>query len=67
MSDEVVYRSNVQVARIKGPHRWAKIPAEDEPIQLSIHSGIAEHYKMDPDSLPRHAATLDYVVAAAAG
>jgi hypothetical protein len=37
-------------------------------VILSVHGAIAEHYKMDPARLgDPHAATLDYVVAAAAG
>jgi len=37
-------------------------------VTFSVHSEIAEHYKIDPATLVgSHAATLDYVVAAAAG
>ena len=67
MSDEVLYRSKVQVARIKGPYRRATIPAEDEPIFFSVHSEIAQLYKVDNAVIPPRAATIDYVVAAAAG
>ena len=67
MSDEVLYRSKVQVARIKGAYRRATIPAEDEPIFFSVHSEIAQLYKVDNAVIPPRAATIDYVVAAAAG
>lgn len=67
MSDEVVYRSNVRIERIRGALRKAYIPGEDEPIWFSVHSEIAEHYGVEPGSLPVHATTLDYVVSAAAG
>ena len=67
MSDEVLYRSKVQVARIKGAYRRATIPAEDEPVYFSVHSEIAQYYKVDNEVVPARATTLDYVVAAAAG
>ena len=47
--------------------RKAYIPAEPEPIWFSVHSEVAEHYGVEPGSLPVHATTLDYVVSAAAG
>ena len=67
MSD-VVYTSKVHIERIKGPLRIARLPGESQPVVFSVHGAIAEHYKVDPASLTAsHAATLDYVVAAAAG
>jgi hypothetical protein len=47
--------------------RLAYLPAEKEPVVFGVHSEIAEHYKVSPDAFPPHAATLDYVVAAAGG
>ncbi len=67
MPDEVVYRSNVRIERIRGALRKAYIPAEPEPIWFSVHSEVAEHYGVEPGTLPVHATTLDYVVSAAAG
>ncbi len=67
MSDEVVYTSKVRVERIKGPFRRAYLPAEEEPILLSVHSEVAEHYGTDLTVIPAHATTLDYLVAATAG
>ena len=67
MSDDVAYRSNVRIERIKGPLRRAYLPAEEDPTFFGVHSEIAEHYGVDTDVHDPHAATLDYVVAAAAG
>jgi hypothetical protein len=43
------------------------MPVESQAVLMGVHSEIAEHYKVTPGSLEPHAATLDYVVAAAAG
>jgi hypothetical protein len=37
------------------------------PVVFGVHSEIAEHYKVSPEAFPPHAATIDYVVAAAGG
>ncbi|HEV8346197.1 MAG TPA: hypothetical protein VGQ16_06470 [Vicinamibacterales bacterium] len=64
----VVYTSNVHIERITGPLRIARLPGESQPVVFSVHGAIAQHYKVDPAALTEsHAATLDYVVAAAAG
>ena len=67
MSDEVVYTSEVRIERIKGPFRHAYLPVEDIPVSFGVHSGIAEHYGTDMEAHEPHSATLDYLVAAAAG
>ena len=67
MSEAVVYRSRVRIERIKGSKRRAYLPIESEPIFFGVHSEIAEHYGVDPQVNEPHAATLDYLVAAAAG
>jgi hypothetical protein len=67
LSDPVVYRSNVRIERVKGPLRRAYLPAETEPVRFGVHSEIAEHYGTDLQKYEPHAATLDYLVAAAAG
>jgi len=65
---DVVYTSHVQIVRKAGPLRIATLPGEAEPVVFSVHGGIAEHYKIDPATLSSsHAATIDYVIAAAAG
>jgi hypothetical protein len=67
MNDEVVYRSLVEVERIRGPIRRAKLPGRDEPVAFGVHSEIAEHYGVSPDEHPPETTTIDYVVAAAVG
>ncbi len=64
---EVVYTSRVRIQRLRGPLRRAWVPEETEPVFFGVHSEIAEHYGVDPAALEPHAATLDYIVAAAAG
>ena len=64
----VVYTSRVTIERVKGPLRIARLPGEVNAVPFSVHGAIAEHYKVDPATLGEsHAATIDYVVAAAAG
>jgi len=65
---DVAYTSHVTIERVKGPLRKAHLPGEERPVVFSVHGAIAEHYKVDPAALGEsHAATIDYVVAAAAG
>ena len=67
MSD-VVYVSTVRLERKKGPLRIAHLPGESNPVLFSVHGAIAKHYGVDETKLEQpHAATIDYVVAAAAG
>ena len=67
MSDQVVYTSKARIERVKGPLRRAYLPQVKEPIKFGVHSEIAEHYGVVPKVHEPQAATLDYVVAAAAG
>jgi hypothetical protein len=67
MADQVVYTSKTRIERIKGPLRRAYLPQLKDPIKFGVHSEIAEHYRVDPKVHEPQAATLDYVVAAAAG
>ena len=65
---DVAYISRIRIERRKGPLRIAQLPGEAQPVAFSVHGAIAEHYKVDPASLTEsHAATIDYVIAAAAG
>ena len=65
---DVVYRSEVHIERIKGPLRHAWLPSEPNPVPFSVHGAIAEHYfKANTAGIEQHAATLDYIVASAAG
>jgi hypothetical protein len=67
MTEAVVYRSRVRIERVKGPLRRAYLPVETEPTFFGVHSEIAEHYGVDTEVHEPHAATLDYLIAAAAG
>lgn len=62
----VVYVSKVHIERFGGGARRADLPADDS-VYFGVHDEIAEHYKMKPGEFEPHAATLDYVVAAAGG
>jgi hypothetical protein len=67
MENQVAYTSRVKVERIQGPLRRAHLPHTADPVLFGVHSEIAQHYGVDPHVHEPHAATLDYVVAAAAG
>ena len=64
---EVAYESRVEIRRLGGPTRSATLPAESEPVLFGAHGAIAEHYGLDATKFEPHAATIDYVVAAAGG
>ncbi|MGH2725065.1 MAG: hypothetical protein ACRDI0_12575 [Actinomycetota bacterium] len=61
-----VYTSRVRIERFADGTRRAEIPVE-APIMLGIHDEVAELYKREPGTFEPHAASLDYVVAAAGG
>jgi hypothetical protein len=67
MTGSVAYVSRVRIERAKGTLRRAYLPAEAEPVLFGVHSEIAQHYGVDPAVHAPHAATLDYIVASAAG
>ena len=64
---EVVYESRVEIRRLGGPTRSAKLPAESDLVLFGTHGAIAEHYGVDVNKIEPHATTLDYVVAATGG
>lgn len=64
---EAVYLSQVRIERLRGPLRHAYLPAENAPVIFGVHGAVAAHYKISPQEFEPHAATLDYIVAAAAG
>jgi hypothetical protein len=64
---EIVYRSVVRIERLAKPLRRAWLPSESAPVLFGAHGAIAEHYGLLPGAFEPHAATIDYVVAAAAG
>jgi hypothetical protein len=61
------YVSRVRITRQGGPQRLAYLPAEEDPVAFGVHDEVAEHYGVDPGTIPPRATTLDYVVAAAGG
>lgn len=56
-----------KIERGSGALRTAYLPAESAPVYFGVHGAIARHYGLNPEAIkePR-AATLDYVMAAAA-
>jgi hypothetical protein len=67
MAAENAYTSHVKIERIKGPLRRAFLPHVAAPVFFGVHSEIAQHYGVDTNVHEPHAATLDYLVASAAG
>ena len=67
MNDDVAYRSEVRVERVRGPIRRAWLPGRTEPVTFGVHGAIAEHYGVSPGDYPPDTTTIDYVIAAAAG
>ena len=67
MNEQIIYRSQVRIERLKGPLRRAFLPQEETRTYFGVHSEVAAHYKVDPEIHESHATTLDYVVAATAG
>jgi hypothetical protein len=63
----VTYTSRVRIERVRGPLRRAYLPGEPEPVLFGVHDEIGEHYGVAAGGEAEHAATLDYIVAAAAG
>jgi len=66
-TDKVVYRSHVRIERVRGPLRRAYLPFEEQPVLFGKHPAIDAHYGTESSQDEPHAATLDYIVAAAAG
>lgn len=67
MSEQVTYRSEVHIERLRGPIRRAWLPGRREPVTFGVHGAIAEHYGVSPDEYPPEATTIDHLVAAAGG
>jgi uncharacterized OsmC-like protein len=64
---EPTYVYEGKIERGSGAIRTALLPAESAPVYFGVHGAIAKHYGLNPATMkePR-AATLDYVMAAAA-
>jgi hypothetical protein len=64
---ELVYTCRTRVERIAGSLRRAYVPGAVKPIEFGVHDEIADHYGVERGGGGEGTATLDYVVAAAAG
>lgn len=64
---EPTYIAEIKIERGSGAIRTAQLPSESAPVYFGVHGAIAKHYGLDPAHIkdPR-AATIDYVIAAAA-
>ncbi len=64
---KAAYIAEMKIERGPGAIRVVQLPAESSPVHFGVHGAIAKHYGLDPTNIkePR-AATLDYVIAAAA-
>jgi len=60
------YVSKVRVVRHQGPDRTASMPG-GEQVPFGVHGAIAEHYGVAMEGREVCSATIDYVVASAAG
>jgi hypothetical protein len=60
------YTSRVTIERLAGGVRRAILPV-GETVLFGVHDEVAEYYRKEPGTYDPHAATLDYVVAAAGG
>ncbi len=64
MSD-ATYIANIRIERIRGPLRYAYLPAGPGPVAFGVHGAIAKHYGLEVET--EVTTTLDYVMAAAGG
>jgi uncharacterized OsmC-like protein len=67
VAPDVVYQSHVTVDARPGGIKLISLPAESEPVTMGMHGPIARHYKLAEGAYTPHAATIDFVVGAAAG
>jgi hypothetical protein len=65
--NDVVYRAEIPLRRVKGPLRLAQLPTEAEAVRFGTHGAIARHYGVKGDVPDPHATTIDYIVAATGG
>lgn len=61
MSEVHIESKPRSVARLHGSS------GEKEPVAFGVHGAIARHYVRDLNIIEPHAATLEYIVAAAGG
>jgi hypothetical protein len=63
VSESPFYTSVCRVARLRGVHRRAELPAGGS-AEFGVHGAIREHYRIDAPELPL---PVDYIVAATGG
>jgi len=64
---EPTYVYQGKIGRGSGAIRTAFLPTESAPVHFGVHGAIAQHYGLNPATIKQpRAATLDYVIAAAA-
>ena len=63
----IAYTSRIRLEHLVIPNNRAFLPAENNPVLFGVHDEIAEHYKIPSGTYEPHAATLDYIIAAAGG
>jgi uncharacterized OsmC-like protein len=65
---EPMYVSQVHIEGLAGHLPLvATLPNEPAPVYFGLHGPLAKHFGVNPEEGGPHAATLDYVVASAAG
>jgi uncharacterized OsmC-like protein len=67
VASDVVYQSHVSVDAKAGGIKLISLPGETSPVAMGMHGPIAKHYKLAEGAYTPHAATIDFVVGAAAG
>lgn len=66
----VAHTSRIQIDKLVGPHRTAKIEGFAEPLHFGIHGGIKHFYQEKYGRElpgPEYPATLDHMIAGVAG
>ena len=66
----VAHTSRIQIDKLEGPHRTAKIEGFGEPLNFGIHGGIKHFYQEKYGRElkgPEYPATLDHMIAGVAG
>jgi hypothetical protein len=63
LSTVALYSSTIHVEKVDGTHRRATLPT-GQTIDFGVHGPIAEHFRLEPQSLPL---PVDYIVASTAG
>jgi uncharacterized OsmC-like protein len=67
MPDETTHKVLVHLTRRNPPIREATLACTGESITFGVPGWQGEHYGFEPDGLPLHPGTLDYLVASVAG